>query len=506
MSEQQAPVQKPRNFIKNLLSFYGTDLLMVAVFLVLTPLLLHHFGMLRFGTMAIADSVLGYLGLLNLGLQPSITRFVAESEANAQLERTKRLMSSAFVLFTGLGLIGMIIAGLLAWNAESLFHLDAALATECSIFIAIKGVELAVMLPLGVYSAANYGVGNMVKMNVIRSAGGVIEVACVLLLIYFGGNLIHFALAALANTILGGLAQRWAMRHALPHLRMTPRYFDKATSKELLAYGSFYSLDSIVVLLVMKSDELVISTAMGAASVAAYSVASKTSVAIIRGVGRLSHPLVPEFSAWASRKQFPEIRASFMRLTDATLALSSGAAIAFGLFGHTLITGWLKLAPSALPPSVVWCFALFLLTISPISAASSYVASVGLLPKIALISIWEGLANLGLSLILVRYMGLTGVILATVVVQATSTMWFNPRVALRHQNIAQLAFWRRRLQVLARTIVPCALVGTLGLALDVTQRLSWTIGWTLLTLSVHGLTVWQVQRKYSENSTDLVHA
>lgn len=362
------------------------------------------------------------------------------------------------------------------------------------------------MLPLGVYPAANYGVGNMVRMNVIRSLGGVIEVASVLTIVFCGGNLVTLALAALANTLFIGLLQRWAMHKALPHLELSPRHLHLATAKELLAYGSFYTLDSIIVLLVMKSDELVIGTSLGAASVAAYSVASKTAVAILRGVAHLSNPLVPEFSAWAARGQFREIRASFTRLMDASLALSAGGAIALGLFGHKLITGWLDLAPSDLPEGVVWCFAAFLLTISPISVASPYIASVGLLPKLALIGIWEGLGNLGLSLILVRYYGLTGVILATVIIQGTSTMWFNPRVALRHQKMHQAAFWLRRMVLLGQAAMPTVVVGAIGLAIGVTQRLSWTIAWTALTLAVHGLNVWRMQRSYTEQAPELQHA
>lgn len=500
------PVAKPRHFVRNLLSFYGTDVLMVVVFLVLTPLLLHHFGKLRFGAMAIADSVLGYLGLLNLGLQPSITRFVAESEATSASDRTNRLMSTAFYLFIGLGLIGFCIAGLLAWNATALFKLDSAVAFECSVFIAIKGLELAVMLPLGVYPAANYGIGNMVNMNSVRSLGGVIEFCCVIAIIFFGGGLIAFALAALANTIFTGFLQRAAMQKVLPHLQISPRHFHQQTAKELLTYGSFYSLDSIVVLLVMKTDELVIGSALGAGSVAAYSVVSKTSVAIIRGVAHLSHPLVPEFSAWAIKNQFAELRATFMRLMDATLTLSAGAAVALACFGHTLIVGWLHLAPGDLPPSVVWCFSLFLLTVAPIAAASPYVASVGLLPKLALVSIWEGLGNLALSVILVRVLGLTGVILATVLIQSTSSSWYNPRVALRHQRMAQGKFWARRLVLVSRNILPTVLIALLGLQLRVTDNLRWTIAWTALTLLTHALMVWYSQRNYAEIAPEATHA
>lgn len=499
------PTAKPPSFLKNLASFYGTDLVMVAVFLLLTPMLLRHFGAVRFGAMAIADSVLGYLGLLNLGLQPSVTRFVAEAQAQGRHDRSNQLMSTAFALFTVLGGIGALVACVLAWNAEALFHLDASVAVECATFIAIKGVELAVMLPLGVYSAANYGVGNMVNMNVIRSFGGVVEVASVLVIVYLGGGLVAFSLAALANTVLGGLLQRVAMRKVLPQMQIAPRHVRRDTAKELLSYGSFYSLDAVIVLLVMKSDELVIGTSLGAASVAAYSVASKTVNATLRGVARLSQPLIPEFSAAAARGEMDEIRRRFMRLMDASLAMSAGAAIVFGLFGHTLITGWLHLAPEELPQGVIWCFALFLLTVSPISVASPYIGAVGLLPKLALIGIWEGLANLALSLILVRYLGLTGVILATVLIQGTSTTWFNPRVALRHQQVDQVKFWRRRLWLVTRQTVPTLAVALIGLALHVTSELSTTIAWTALTLVCHAAVVWYAQHHYREVAPEVTH-
>ena len=107
MAESLVPSRT--QYLRQLGSFYVTDLLAVGVFLVLTPLLLHHLGNARFGVLAIADSVLGYIGLLNLGLNPALTRFLAGSEATGNRERTVSLLSTSAMLFGVLGVAGGIL-------------------------------------------------------------------------------------------------------------------------------------------------------------------------------------------------------------------------------------------------------------------------------------------------------------------------------------------------------------------------------------------------------------
>ena len=157
--------------------------------------------------------------------------------------------------------------------------------------------------------------------------------------------------------------------------------------------------------------------------------------------------------------------------------------------------------PAELPDHVVLCLGLIIFTAAPISVASRYIAAVGLMPKVVLISVAEASANLGLSLLLVKPLGVTGVALGTVLAQACTTTWFNPRLALTHMGVPPLPFalgraWRTAL-VTAPTLVVGASLLYLAPAPDLGTVLGKAVmgGKLALTVGLHAGVAWTAWKK-----------
>ncbi len=451
MTPPTAPAPRS-SFLVNLCSYYVGDACGLVGFVVLTPILLEYLGRAQYGLMAVAGAVLGYLGLLDLGLKPTLTRYVAAAEAVGDRARTAALISSTLVLFAGLGLVGLLLALVVSRFVGPLFDVDAALLPVCALFLALKGVQFAVALPLGTYESANYGTNDIARMNGIRSLGSLLELGGTLLVVWLDGGLPALAGMGIGITVVTGLLNRRVLRAALPGLRIRLALARAAIVRELFGYSFFFFLDSVIVLLVFKTGELVIGTLLGVSAVATYAILGQASRALMAAIFRISGTLYPSFSALAARGDQAELRRLFTRAMDGALLLATGTALLLGFFGTAVARRWLGV--DDVEAGVLICFAGVILTHTPVSLASKYLAAAGLLPRLVVPSVLEGLGNLGLSIVLTGRFGVTGVAAATLVAQLLTTTWYNPRLACRSMGLPAGRFFLERGQRVALAGLP----------------------------------------------------
>lgn len=497
--------ERRRAFVTNLASFYTSDALQLALYILITPYLLRYLGKSQYGLLAVADSVLGYLGLLNLGLTPVLTRHVAASEAVDDTQRSETLMSTAFTLFGALGLVGMLLAFGVALTVGQLFHIEQPLVPACAAFLAIKGCEFAIATPLQVYAAGNYAMQNMVILNTIRGVTGIVDALGIFLIVHFDLGLRAIAVLALLNAALSGWLNRRSLRRVVPNLRVRVASASRKCAQELVGYSAFFALDTVIVLIVLKTDEIVIAGAIGSGAVAIYAIVGQTSRGLMSVASRISGTLYPSYAALAERQDFQQLRGIFRRAMDATLFVSAGLSVLFIAFFAQLLEFWLGLPAGEVPQGVVAALGAVIMSIAPVTVASRYIGAVGLIQRVAVISVVEGAANLALSLLLIGRLGLTGVALGTLLTQTATTTWFNPSVALSHQNVSQMQFWPQRI---LRLLLVCLPSATLAFVLSHYHAAQSLVELTVQMLACGGLhaisayLVWQWPSKSLAQTTE----
>ena len=63
--------------VRNVIANWAAFLIGTAITFVLSPFVVHHLGEVRYGLWTVTGSIVGYLGLLDLGIRVGVTRFVA---------------------------------------------------------------------------------------------------------------------------------------------------------------------------------------------------------------------------------------------------------------------------------------------------------------------------------------------------------------------------------------------------------------------------------------------
>jgi O-antigen/teichoic acid export membrane protein len=405
------------NAASNTLGFVAQ--LVVSFFL--TPVILDALGQARYGVWSFAESFLAYLMLFDLGVAAALVRFVPRCLAAQDRAGLNRVFSACLVLFTAVA----AVAGLAGWLVLELFverslKVPDGLRGEARfVFLAVV-VSFAASLPLSIFPAMLDGLNALTAKSGTRTAVLVLRVPALLLALRTEAPLLGLILVLTASNLLESLVLAWQVFRRIPGLRFVPREIDRATVRMIRGY----SLDSFVAMIAGRlsfcTDAFVIGSALGAAAITPFNFAFRLvdlAKVVLRSV---TTTLTPAVSAREATGDLAAVRAYFLHGTRLVLYLV--LPVQFGLYvlGRPFLALWLKKDPAvaAAAGPTLWILAATLAVSIAQSVASRVLYGMGHIRLFARVALLEGVANLLLSLALVRPLGIEGVAWGTTIPHA----------------------------------------------------------------------------------------
>src|SRR4029079_8990885 len=96
--------------VRNVLTNWGAFVLSAVLSFVLSPFIVRTLGNTAYGAWVLLASVVGYLGLLDLGVRGAVTRYVARFHGCGEHERASQLTSAALTVFGIAAGVAIVIA------------------------------------------------------------------------------------------------------------------------------------------------------------------------------------------------------------------------------------------------------------------------------------------------------------------------------------------------------------------------------------------------------------
>jgi hypothetical protein len=91
-------LQLKKKLLKNTAYNYFFRIWMWFVTFLLFPFVVHHLGLAAVGIVLLVNSFVGYMGVLNLGIGPSLTKYVAQYRVENDFEKLNKSISTSFVI------------------------------------------------------------------------------------------------------------------------------------------------------------------------------------------------------------------------------------------------------------------------------------------------------------------------------------------------------------------------------------------------------------------------
>ena len=179
-------------------SISGTTLYIINMLIVfmLSPVIVRALGNRDYGIWELVMSVVGYMGLLDLGIGPALLRYVAVYHTSGEREELQKTISTAMMFFVTIGLIAtLLLVGLSHYPAflTGGEQIDIRYVTSVLLLFAFNAV---LVFPLNVLVATLLGVQRHYLVNATRIIFGVIRafIAYYLLVTYPAKGLLVLAL------------------------------------------------------------------------------------------------------------------------------------------------------------------------------------------------------------------------------------------------------------------------------------------------------------------------
>lgn len=253
---------------KVLLNFSGTALPMF-VGLAIIPLLIEGMGVERFGMLSIAWMLIGYFGLLDMGLGRALTQKVAERIGKGDTNNLKPLVWKTLGIVALLGMIGgIVLAAIAPWLVYDLFNLSPEYQTET-----LAGIYwLALTIPFVIVSTGLFGVlegqQHFGWTTIVRAPLGVLLFVAPWITLQWTDSLAWILASLFMLRSVACVALMFIVLYTLRD------YFGWSERKEelksLFAFGGWITVSNIISPIMVYFDRFYIASVLSVAVVAFY--------------------------------------------------------------------------------------------------------------------------------------------------------------------------------------------------------------------------------------------
>jgi O-antigen/teichoic acid export membrane protein len=397
----------------------GARAVALATTFITVPLTLRYLGAEQYGLWATITSVTALLGFADFGLSNGLVNGVSEALGRNSQETVRRYVSSVFymlvVVMTVLSLAFAAIYGIVPW--PRLFNVSSAAA------VSVAGPAMAVFLgitlvglPLSVVQSVRAGLQEGFVSSVWQGVGGVVSLVALLVAITVKARLPWLVLALGGGPVLAVLLNAAALIRRRPWLFPHVRLATVPAVTRMMRLGLMFFILAIAIAVAYQTDNIVIARVLGPAQVTQYAVPMKLFMVAPLIMSFALAPLWPAYGEALARGDVAWVRRTLTRsfAVSATVgALISALLLAFGV---PILRAW---AGSAIHPTspLILALSAWSLIQCLTGPVAMYLNGANALGFQAVCATLMMVANLALSIVLTRAVGVSGPAWGSVIAQ-----------------------------------------------------------------------------------------
>jgi O-antigen/teichoic acid export membrane protein len=379
----------------------------MVVGLVAIPTVIAWLGKERLGVLFLAWMLLGYFGLLDLGIGRATTRFVAQANGEGRRDRIAPVVwAGAWVHL----LMGLLAGGLFALSTfpivSRLLAIPGPLVEESRAALLLLSTAVPFVFLSSHFAGVLEAEGRFGHSNAVRAVFGALLYGLPLVGVLLGFALPGVVALLAGSRVLQGVVTLAVALAAVPELRRRPTA-RAAQARALLAYGSWITVSSVLAPLLTYADRLLIASLLGMQALADYSVSFeliiKTSV-LSQAVTQTVFPAVSGLAGHAP-EEASDLQARSLRY----LVLAAGSLLlAAAVYAPELLRLWLGGASADESALVLRILALGVLCNAVGAVMVAGLQGAGRPDLIAKAHLCEGPIYLGLAYLGIRAAGIAG--------------------------------------------------------------------------------------------------
>jgi O-antigen/teichoic acid export membrane protein len=410
-----------RNTKFNILgSFWAT---LVALFL--TPYIIGHLGIERFGIWALVMVLTGYFGLLDFGIGTSFVKYISEFYAKKDYEKINQVVNTGVIFYLIFAALIIALAFLIINNPLlNLFNIPPELYGEARFVFLLGIIIFAIANALSAFGAIQ---GGLQRMDITNKVAIAISIPMIIGTIFFleqGYGLPGLVVNSAIILVITSITNIIIAFKLLPELRFTPFLFiSKEMLKKLFGFGYKLQISRFAQLISFQTDKFLIAYFLSIGLVTFYQLGSS----ITQRARELPLLLVSAFVPAASEIEAKRGKGSLneLYLKGSKYLILVSTPLLFFLITNASLIMWAWMGEGyEMAALVIQVLAVGYYANLVSGAASSISIGVAKTEFEMKYGIFMAILNLFLSIILIIKMGFIGAVVGTTISLTIASLFF----------------------------------------------------------------------------------
>lgn len=283
-----------KNIIWNLFGL-GSPLLVAAL---TVPNLISIIGIERFGFLALAWGLIGYAGILDLGIGRAVTQRISTLRGTERRMEIPDVCRTAIRITSGAGLIGfcLIVAFALMGGGDLITHTDVT-AAELKLAIILMALAIPFQAVSATFKGINEAYLNFKGISLLRVALGVVNFGGPFLVALYIKDLYWLVSTLVVSRAVAFIFYRqMAVRCLSKNLGSSFGAYNSFQAKELFKFGGWVTISSLVNPFLVQADRFFIGFLVSASAVTMYVIPYEITVQSMILVGAITTVAFPSIA------------------------------------------------------------------------------------------------------------------------------------------------------------------------------------------------------------------
>lgn len=427
-----------RNSVANWIG-YGSKLV---VLFFLSPFVVHSLGNTAYGVWCLLMSIVGYMGLLEMGVMTSTARYVNYYLAVDDREGLNRIVNTSLLFYSGASLCLFIVVSVGGPYFGRMFNkVLAEFGSDVQLILYIFCGNIFLGFVSAILRQLLAGRNRFDLLNL----GGLIVLAITtvgtVLALNLGYGIVGLAVIHLAGSVVGCVLLFCLAKVYGPAFEIGIRYLRRSAFKEFFYFSVFAFIIDVGTQLIFYSDSVVIGIFMGATAITIFNIPLLLIEHGRNVIKQVRNAITPDLLKIGGAGNIQEAKQIVIRFTRFIMFFAVPLLVGFVAFGKEFISLWMG---QGFEESYAILVLLALPQFGSIAgyACSIFLIGMGEIRPLALIVLAEGVVNLLLSVLLagVLHMGIKGVALGTMIPMLLFSGLIVPMYTCRRLHVSYTEF------------------------------------------------------------------
>ena len=404
------PRKKEKRLLVNSFSGFVLYVINIVIVFVMSPFYISILGNRDYGLWELVMSVMGYMGLLDLGVGPALVRFVAVADGRQDFDELKTIISTSFAFFL---VVGSLAAGAfvaLGYNPCLIAGNEVKDIININTVFLLLGVNAGLLFPLQVFVATLMGIQKHHVVNYTRTLLlGVRAVLAYFLLVHYQayGLIIMAVLEPLFTALQFAVFVIVVNRDEnLPKLAV--RAVSMRQAKEMIIFGAKSAVMLVASRLQNQSVPLIVGKILGLSQVVYFTIPNRL-IDYAKGLAlAIGFPLTPYFSAAVGRNDEKELINSWVNTTVALYIVSLAMPLVIFFCGASFLELWIGAEYAAASQNVIYILLVGLVSDSLATNSFRILTAKGQHGSCAVVWLFLSAISIPIGIIGARSIGITG--------------------------------------------------------------------------------------------------